>query len=175
MPDAISISPSASTAAELITSDGTCVLTYDPLDTASIINSVGSDEAGATAVFIGTTRNYFKGKKVTRLEYQAYSKLAIKTMAGILYDARSSVSSSHPEHNPSVSPILRCALYHRLGTVPVGQPSIVIAVSSPHRKEAFKACEFILEEVKLKAQIWKREYYEGERDEDAEWKANHAP
>ncbi|KAL5519062.1 hypothetical protein ACEPAH_745 [Sanghuangporus vaninii] len=175
MPNAISISPSASTPAELTTSDGTCVLTYGPLDTTSIINSVGSDEAGATAVFIGTTRNSFKGKKVTRLEYQAYSKLAIKTMAGILHSARSSVSSSQPEHNPSVSPILRCALYHRLGTVPVGQPSIVIAVSSPHRREAFKACEFILEEVKLKAQIWKREYYEGEREEDAEWKANYSP
>ncbi|KAL5495380.1 hypothetical protein ACEPAI_843 [Sanghuangporus weigelae] len=172
MPDAISILPSASTPAELTTPHGTCVLTYDPLDTASIVKSVGSDEAGATAVFIGTTRNSFKGKNVTRLEYQAYSKLAIKTMAGILHSARSSVSSSQPEHNPS---ILRCALYHRLGTVPVGQPSIVIAVSSPHRKEAFKTCEFILEEVKLKAQIWKREYYEGEREEDAEWKANYAP
>lgn len=54
----------------------------------------------------------------------------------------------------------------------MGEPSIVIAVSSPHRKEAFVACEYILEEVKHRAQIWKREYYEGERDEDAEWKAN---
>jgi molybdopterin synthase catalytic subunit len=59
-----------------------------------------------------------------------------------------------------------------LGTVPVGEPSIVIAVSSPHRKEAFVACELILEEVKLKAQIWKREYYEGSNEEEAEWKAN---
>lgn len=48
----------------------------------------------------------------------------------------------------------------------------MIAVSSPHRREAFAACELILEEVKKKAQIWKREYYEGEREEDAEWKAN---
>ena len=103
------------------------------------------------------------GKTVTRLEYQAYSKLAIKTMAGILQVARSSI------------PILHCALYHRLGTVPVGEPSIVIAVSSPHRKEAFRACEFILEEVKRKAQIWKREYYEGEQEEGAEWRENYAP
>jgi molybdopterin synthase catalytic subunit len=56
--------------------------------------------------------------------------------------------------------------------VPVGEPSIVIAVSSPHRKEAFVTCEQILEEVKQKVQIWKREYYEGEREEEAEWKAN---
>ena len=67
---------------------------------------------------------------------------------------------------------MACAVYHRLGTVPVGEASIVIAVSSPHRKEAFQACENILEEVKLKAQIWKREYYAGVREEDAQWKAN---
>ena len=110
------------------------------------------------------------GRVVTRLEYQAYSKLAIKTMQNILKAARTTASQSG--HDPAVSTLIRCAVYHRLGTVPVSQPSIVIAVSSPHRKEAFRACEFILEEVKLKAQIWKREYYEGDREEDAEWKAN---
>ncbi|KAH8120200.1 molybdenum cofactor synthesis 2 [Phellopilus nigrolimitatus] len=162
----------SSIAAQLKTDDGVCVLTYDPLDTASIISSVSSDAAGAQAVFIGTTRNSFKGKVVTRLEYQAYSKLAIKTMADILRAVRSVVSRS--DHDPAASPLILCALYHRLGTVPVGEPSIVIAVSSPHRKEAFRACEYILEEVKLKAQIWKREYYEGDREEDAKWKANTA-
>ena len=68
--------------------------------------------------------------------------------------------------------MIRTAVHHRLGTVPVGKPSIVIAVSSSHRKEAFVACERVLEEVKLRAQIWKREFYEGEREEDAQWKAN---
>jgi len=71
-----------------------------------------------------------------------------------------------------ISSLIRCTVHHRLGTVPVGEPSIVIAVSSPHRKEAFAACELILEEVKLKVQIWKREYYEGENEEEAEWNAN---
>jgi len=70
---------------------------------------------------------------------------------------------------------IRCTIVHRLGTVPVGEPSIVIAVSSPHRKEAFGTCEWILEEVKRKAQIWKREYYAGVPDSEAEWKANYAP
>ena len=55
----------------------------------------------------------------------------------------------------------------------MGDPSVVIAVSSPHRKEAFVACESILEDIKLKAQIWKREYYENDRGDEAEWKANH--
>lgn len=110
------------------------------------------------------------GRVVTRLEYQAYSRLAIKTMQNILRVVRASAAQSG--HDSTVSSLIRCAVHHRLGTVPVGQPSIVIAVSSPHRKEAFRACEYILEEVKLKAQIWKREYYEGDREEDAEWKAN---
>ncbi|OBZ79737.1 Molybdopterin synthase catalytic subunit [Grifola frondosa] len=164
--------PSQSIYARVDIAEGTCVLTYDKLNVGQIIESVGDHRAGATAVFIGTTRNSFKGKVVTRLDYQAYSKLAIKTMADIVRTVHGTYTRSdhHPENsNPSV---IRSAVHHRLGTVAVGEPSIVIAVSSPHRKEAFIACEAILEEVKLKAQIWKREFYEGEREEDAEWKAN---
>ena len=106
------------------------------------------------------------------MDYQAYSKVAIKTMASILHEARAQVSRSEHHTPGTVSSILKCAVHHRLGTVPVGEPSIVIAVSSPHRKESFVACEYILEEVKRKAQIWKREFYEGESDEAAEWKEN---
>ncbi|KAK0436636.1 Molybdopterin biosynthesis MoaE [Desarmillaria tabescens] len=135
---------------------GVCSITSQPLDVQQIIQSVGDDAAGATAVFIGTTRNSFKGRTVTRLEYQAYSKWAIKTMASIIQD----------------SSLIRCAVYHRIGVVPIGEPSIVIAVSSPHRKEAFVVCEKILEQVKQKAQIWKREYYEGMDDSETEWGAN---
>ncbi|KAG2044901.1 Molybdopterin biosynthesis MoaE [Suillus americanus] len=113
------------------------------------------------------------GKVVTRLEYQAYSKLAIKTMTDIIRTAHQSVARSTHHPAPAAVPsIISCAVHHRLGAVPVGEPSIVIAVSSPHRKEAFVACEQILEEVKQKVQIWKREYYEGEKEEEAEWKAN---
>jgi MoaE protein len=94
-----------------------------------------------------------------------FSKLAIKTMADIMVAALRIPSAA------GTSPI-RCAIHHRLGTVHVGDPSIVIAVSSPHRQQAFCACETILEEVKSKVQIWKREYYEGDREEEAEWKVN---
>ncbi|KAF9822126.1 hypothetical protein IEO21_00120 [Rhodonia placenta] len=169
----MSLPPTASTDALLKIPEGVCVLTHDALVVDSIISSVGDDRAGATAVFIGTTRNSFKGKVVTRLDYQAYSKLAIKTMADIIRTAHASHSrSDHQSEQSGVTSLIRSAVYHRLGTVPVGEPSIVIAVSSPHRKEAFLACEYILEEVKRKAQIWKREFYEGEREEEAEWKAN---
>ncbi|EIW86769.1 molybdenum cofactor synthesis 2 [Coniophora puteana RWD-64-598 SS2] len=170
MPDS---APSSSVAAKEEISAGICALTYEPLDSSKIIQSVGDDGAGAIAAFIGTTRNSFKGKVVTRLEYQAYSKLAIKTMCDIVRRAQETVSRSD-HHTPSttVPAIISCALYHRLGNVPVGEPSIVIAVSSPHRKEAFVACEQILEDVKQRAQIWKREFYEDEDKDQAVWKAN---
>jgi molybdopterin synthase catalytic subunit len=103
---------------------------------------------------------------VTLLEYQAYSKLAIVTMENIIKAAL-----NKNRDNPTKR-IVRCAVEHRLGVVPVGKPSIIIAVSAPHRREAFVTCEQILEEVKAKAQIWKREYYQGEPEEAAQWKAN---
>ncbi|KII93734.1 hypothetical protein PLICRDRAFT_35957 [Plicaturopsis crispa FD-325 SS-3] len=154
---------SASESAQLEMPEGVCVLSHEPLNVDKITRSVADDGAGAHVVFIGTTRNSFEGKIVTRLEYQAYTKLAIKTIAVIIRDAHALASSI---------PLLHVAVHHRLGTVPVGEPSIVIAVSSPRRKEAFVACEYILEEVKAKAQIWKREFYEGEGEDSAEWKAN---
>ncbi|KAH7916563.1 Molybdopterin biosynthesis MoaE [Hygrophoropsis aurantiaca] len=167
--------PNTSVEARAEISEGVCVLTYNPLNTNDIIQSVQNDGAGAIAVFIGTTRNSFKGKVVTRLEYQAYSKLAIKTMVEIVRTAHNTVTRSNHHPAPNTVPsLVSCTVHHRLGTVPVGEPSIVIAVSSPHRKEAFIACEQILEEVKQKAQIWKREYYEGEKEEEAEWKANNS-
>ncbi|KAI0068247.1 molybdenum cofactor synthesis 2 [Artomyces pyxidatus] len=163
----------ASVEGRLDTPNGTCVLTYEPLDAQQIIASVQDDAAGAIATFIGTTRNSFQGKVVTKLEYQAYTKLALKTMADVIHNARETVKRSSHHPAPLIVPsLLHCAVYHRLGSVPVGQPSIVIAVSSPHRREAFAACEFILEEVKHKVQVWKREYYEGVPDEEAEWKSN---
>ncbi|KAL1681500.1 molybdenum cofactor synthesis 2 [Schizophyllum commune] len=160
------IAHSASTDAVIEDDEGICVLTHNDLEVQDILACVQDDRAGAIASFIG--------KVVTRLEYQAYSKVAIKTMLSIIKSASTlSTRSEHSADGQEVTPIIRCAVYHRLGTVPVGEPSIVIAVSSPHRKEAFVACEYILEEVKRKAQIWKREYYKGEPEETAQWKANH--
>lgn len=157
--------PSTSIPAKEEWGGNVCVLTYDALDVDAITRSVGDDRAGATVTFIGTTRNSFRGKVVTRLEYQAYSKLAIRSMVEIVRNVTTSDSA------PS---LISCAVHHRLGTVPVGEASIVIAVSSPHRKEAFVACEQILEEVKQGTQIWKREYYDGEDEERAEWKTNYS-
>lgn len=110
---------------------------------------------------------------VTRLEYQAYSKMAIKMMVDVIIAARGVVNrSEHAAPSAPTSSLLHCSIYHRLGTVPVGEASIVIAVSSPHRKEAFVACEYILEQVKLKVPIWKKEVYE---KGEPEWKENGVP
>lgn len=101
------------------------------------------------------------------------------TLAKIATSARALPASSWTSHILSTSPssgarLTKLAIHHRLGEVPVGEASIVIAVSSPHRREAFEACEWILEEVKKKAQIWKREWYD-ENDgtgDEASWKEN---
>jgi molybdopterin synthase catalytic subunit len=96
--------------------------------------------------------------------------MAIKTMSDIIVAAHSLVTrSDHASPSKPTMPILHCSIYHRLGIVPVGEASIVIAVSSPHRKEAFVACEYILEQVKLKVPIWKEEIYDSG---ESEWKAN---
>ena len=187
-----SLDSPASVAIKLEISEGTFVLTYDKLDSEAITRSVQDDTAGAIAVFIGTTRNSFQGtpnnslffvarsrgllsvpgQVVTRLEYQAYSEMAVKTMADIFLSAHANATRS--EHavpsGPPISPLLHCVVHHRLGVVPVGEASIVIAVSSPHRKEAFVACEYLLEQVKLNVPIWKREVYESG---EPRWKANH--
>ncbi|KAJ3919350.1 Molybdopterin biosynthesis MoaE [Lentinula edodes] len=154
------LSPGSSVEGTLELPGAICSIKYtlDPIE--STIEQVSDDRFGAVATFIGTTRNSFQGKVVTKLEYQAYTKLALKTMATIITEARNQTAE------------FQAVVQHRIGVVGVGEPSIVIAVSSPHRKEAFHTCEFILEEVKRKVQIWKREYYEGEDERQAEWKSN---
>ncbi|KAF9518253.1 hypothetical protein BS47DRAFT_1359030 [Hydnum rufescens UP504] len=158
--------PPSSYAARNSTPQGDLLeLTHDSLDKPSFLNSVVDsvrrDRAGAVALFIGTTRDEFQGKTVTRLEYQAYTRLAMKTLSSIIEQAHTSWTQP-TDLTPEA--LLRVAVIHRLGAVPVGQTSIIIAVSSPHRREAFEACEWILEQVKLKVQIWKREWYAGSED-----------
>ena len=108
------------------------------------------------------------------MEYQAYSKLALKMMSDTFSSVHANaIRSEHAAPSePPVSPLLHCVVHHRLGVVPVGEASIVIAVSSPHRKEAFVACEYLLEQIKLKIPIWKVEVYEGG---EPLWKANYPP
>jgi molybdopterin synthase catalytic subunit len=105
----------------------------------------------------GTTRDNFAGKPVKELQYSAYNKLALRTMMAIAKD----MVEKHS--------LKGIAMVHRLGKVPVGEESILIALSSPHRQAAWRAGEEALEECKAKVEVWKREEFEGE---EGVWRAN---
>lgn len=110
-----------------------------------------------TDLAIGTTRDNFAGKPVKELQYSAYNKLALRTMMSIAKD----VLAQHS--------LKAIAMIHRLGVVPVGEESILIAVSAPHRQAAWRAGEQALEDCKAKVEVWKREEFEGE---EGVWRAN---
>lgn len=132
-------------------------LTTDHLHVQPIMNKVKHPGAGAIVLFAGTTRDNFAGKPVKELQYSAYNKLALRTMMSIAKD----MVAKHS--------LKGIALIHRLGTVPVGEESILIALSSPHRQAAWRAGEEALEECKAKVEVWKREEFEGE---EGVWRAN---
>lgn len=136
-------------------------LTYSPLDTTAILARVNSPSAGANVLFLGTTRDSFDSRAVSQLSYTSYAPLALRTLATIARSARAKHAG-----------VIAVSISHRLGTVPIGEASIAIAVSSAHRRAAWSAGEDILEECKEKAEIWKREEFVGQRPEDGEWRAN---
>lgn len=109
--------------------------------------------AGAINIFMGTIRDSAKGKKVTTLEYEAYETMAKAEIEKILHDAFSRW------------PLLRAAVFHRIGTLHPGEVAVVVAVATPHRHESFEAGRFIMDEIKAKAPIFKKEILEG----DEEW------
>lgn len=132
-------------------------LTDDVLQPLAIMDLVRSPQAGAIVLFSGTTRDNFGGKPVKELQYSAYKPMALRTMMKIAQD----IYSKHS--------LKGVAMIHRLGIVPIGEESILIAVSSPHRKAAWSAGEEALEEVKAKVEIWKQEMFHGE---EGVWRAN---
>lgn len=97
------------------------------------------------------------GKRVVQLEYHAYEAMAEKTLRGIMGEAEARFD------------VVRLAVVHRLGVVPVGEDSVLIAVSAAHRSAAWEAGEWLLEEVKARTEIWKKETYDGDV---GAWKAN---
>jgi molybdopterin synthase catalytic subunit len=133
-------------------------LTTDPLDPAALAGAAAAaadratgalGRAGAVASFVGVVRGEHAGRRVVRLEYEAYEPLAIRVFVRIAGEAA--------ERWPDVS----LGLHHRLGRVDLGEASVAIAAASPHRAEAFAACRFAIERVKQIAPIWKHEFFEG--------------
>lgn len=123
-------------------------ITEKPIDVQKVIDTATSLGAGAVNVFIGTVRDNAHGKKVVWLEYEAYESMAVAEIRKIIDDA------SHRW------PLLGWAVSHRVGTLKPGETSVVVAVSSPHRRESFEACQYIIDTLKEKAPIWKKEHFE---------------
>ncbi len=121
-------------------------LTREPLSVDALIREVAGPERGGTCVFLGTVRNGSEEGGVTAIEYSAYEPMADAELERILGEVR--------ERWPTA----RAALRHRLGRVPAGEASIAIAAAAPHRAEAFAACRHVIEEVKRRLPIWKKEY-----------------
>jgi molybdopterin synthase catalytic subunit len=123
-------------------------ITEKSIDIQKVIDTASSLNAGAVNVFIGTVRNSAHGKNVLWLEYEAYESMAVAEIKRIIDEA------SHRW------PILGHGICHRIGTLKPGEVSVVVAVSTPHRADSFDACEFIIDAIKQKAPIWKKEVFE---------------
>ena len=123
-----------------------------PIDPAGALERVRDPACGAVATFTGTTRAENRGKRVVRLEYEAFAEMTGPEMGRIFERCRASVATA-PERD------LRMIVVHRIGVVQVGEPSVSIAVASPHRDAAFAACRFLIDELKRSLPIWKKEIY----------------
>ncbi|KIW88688.1 uncharacterized protein Z519_10734 [Cladophialophora bantiana CBS 173.52] len=136
-------------------------LVYDPLDIPAYLRFTRSPTAGANVLFLGTTRNNFDHRPVSRLSYSAYPSLALKSLYAIAED----VQKKHG--------LEKVVIVHRLGEVKVEEESIAVSVSSGHRASGWKGAEEILERVKARAEIWKREWFADTGEvEEGVWRAN---
>ena len=132
---------------------GVFELVGEELDIALAQRRVEHASCGAVCTFTGATRDNNRGKRVVRLEYEAFEAMTGPEMGRIFERCRREFDADGGEH------ALRMLVQHRVGVVQVGAPSVVIAVSSPHRDLAFRACRFLIDELKSSLPVWKKEIY----------------
>ena len=130
-------------------SGGAFRLSEEPLDPAAVIREVSDPRAGGIATFIGTTRVESRGRTVHYLDYEAYGGMAEQVMAELAEELKR-------KHD-----LCELAIAHRIGRVDIGEPSVVIAVSAPHRAAALEACQEAIDTLKGTVPLWKKEVYEG--------------
>jgi molybdopterin synthase catalytic subunit len=130
-------------------SGGSFKLVGGPLDTSAVLREVENPEAGAVASFVGTVRRRSRGRDVLYLEYEAYEEMAEPMLAGL----GAELTKRHG--------LCAVAIHHRLGRVEIGEASVVIAVSAPHRSAALDACREAIETLKTTIPLWKKEVYAG--------------
>ncbi|WP_025885301.1 molybdenum cofactor biosynthesis protein MoaE [Asaia prunellae] len=136
----------------------TFLLTEDPIDPAAFTLALRRDEAGGYCSFEGWVRNHSDGQAVLGLDYQAYLPLAETEALAVLSEAETRFD------------ILAASCIHRIGTLAIGDMAVWIGVSAPHRDAAFTACRFVIDEIKRRVPIWKRERYASGH---SEWIACH--
>ncbi len=124
-------------------------ITEKHIDVQKVIDTASALQAGAVNVFVGTVRNTANGKNVVWLEYEAYENMAVVEIRKIIDEA----AARWPMQGWAVS--------HRIGTLRPGETAVAIAVSTPHRKDSFEACQYIIDEIKRRVPIWKKEVFEG--------------
>jgi molybdopterin synthase catalytic subunit len=134
--------------------DGPFRVTTDPLDPNELLAAVRSDDAGAVVLFHGVARNNSDGRRVIALEYDAYPSLAEKKLREVADEVRRRY------------PITGIAVLHRTGRLNIGETSLLVAVSSPHRQEAFEASHYAVDRIKQIVPVWKKEIWE---DGTGEW------
>jgi len=126
----------------------------EPIDGGSLVAEVGRPDSGATVLFLGTVRDHSESREgVTHLEYEVFAERVEPKIEEIVNDASSRW------------PILSAVVEHRSGTVDLGEASVAVAVACAHRSDAFAAARFIIDELKQRAPIWKKEFWPG----GAEW------
>ncbi len=123
-------------------------ITHQAIKPEEVTAKVRKDTNGAVVTFLGTTRLFAEGKKVVRLDYEAYEEMALKEMEKIRQEIQTEWDLED------------VAIVHRIGRVDIGEISLVVAVASPHRKEAFQACHEAVDRLKERVPIWKKEFFE---------------
>lgn len=122
-------------------------LSNDPIDVASALSYLQSDQAGAVDLFLGVVRDNTQDRPVDRLDYEAYDRMAISEMQKIVDEAHRRWA------------VLRCVVVHRTGTLRIGEIAVLIGVATAHRADAFDACRYIIDTIKQTVPIWKKEIF----------------
>lgn len=130
-------------------SGGAFRVSAEPLDPAAVVAEVADERAGGIATFLGTTRIESRGRTVEHLEYEAYAEMAEDVMAQIADELKRRYD------------LCEVAIHHRIGRVGIGETSVAIAVSAPHRQDALAACKDAIDTLKETVPLWKKEVYEG--------------
>jgi len=135
-------------------------ITSEPLDPAAALASARTDADGALLLFVGAVRNHADGRAVTGMRYDAYVDMAQEVLLGIAGEAAEELGSP------------RVWVEHRIGRLAIGEASVVIVSASPHRQESFDAVRYVIEEIKKRLPVWKKEeYVDGEEG----WVAGRTP